>query len=47
MHEVKPTNHLRNSEQRYATLATAAPVGIFRTNAAGHCIAGKEWVKTE
>ena len=29
---------LRVSEQRYATLAAAAPVGIFRTDAAGHCI---------
>ena len=29
---------LKESEQRYATLAAAAPVGIFRTNAAGQCI---------
>ena len=29
---------LRTSEQRYATLAAAAPVGIFRTDALGHCI---------
>lgn len=29
---------LRESRQRYATLATAAPVGIFRTNASGHCL---------
>jgi len=28
---------LIESEQRYATLAAAAPVGIFRTNAAGLC----------
>ncbi|MEO1347192.1 MAG: PAS domain S-box protein [Cyanobacteria bacterium J06635_15] len=29
---------LRESEQRYASLAAAAPVGIFRTNASGQCI---------
>ncbi|OUC12882.1 MAG: hypothetical protein B0A82_20215 [Alkalinema sp. CACIAM 70d] len=29
---------LQESEQRYASLAAAAPVGIFRTNASGHCI---------
>jgi PAS domain S-box-containing protein len=29
---------LRESEQRYATLAATAPVGIFRTDAIGHCI---------
>ncbi|MEB3228836.1 MAG: PAS domain-containing protein [Synechocystis sp.] len=29
---------LRDSEQRYATLTSAAPVGIFRTNAHGECI---------
>ena len=29
---------LRASEQRYATLTAAAPVGIFRTNAVGSCI---------
>jgi PAS domain S-box-containing protein len=29
---------LRASEHRYLTLATAAPVGIFRTNAEGHCL---------
>ena len=29
---------LQESEKRYATLAAAAPVGIFRTNAAGRCI---------
>lgn len=28
----------QTSEQRYASLAAAAPVGIFRTDAAGHCI---------
>ena len=30
--------HLRESQQRYASLAAAAPVGIFRTDALGHCI---------
>ncbi|MDZ8050945.1 MAG: PAS domain S-box protein [Aulosira sp. ZfuVER01] len=29
---------LLQSEHRYATLAKAAPVGIFRTDAFGHCI---------
>ena len=29
---------LRESEQRYVSLAAAAPVGIFRTDAVGHCI---------
>ncbi|MEO1403562.1 MAG: PAS domain S-box protein [Cyanobacteria bacterium J06635_1] len=29
---------LQASEQRYASLVAAAPVGIFRTDAAGHCI---------
>ncbi|MBD2329539.1 PAS domain-containing protein [Alkalinema sp. FACHB-956] len=29
---------LQESEQRYASLAAAAPVGIFRTNGSGHCI---------
>lgn len=29
---------LRESEQRYATLAQAAPVGIFRTNNLGDCL---------
>ncbi|MBD2327609.1 PAS domain-containing protein [Alkalinema sp. FACHB-956] len=29
---------LQDSEQRYASLAAAAPVGIFRTDAEGHCI---------
>ena len=29
---------LQKSEQRYATLAAAAPVGIFRTDAAGRCL---------
>ncbi|MEO0538327.1 MAG: PAS domain S-box protein [Cyanobacteria bacterium P01_A01_bin.123] len=29
---------LRESEQRYASLAAAAPVGIFRFDAAGRCI---------
>ncbi|MEO0373292.1 MAG: AAA family ATPase, partial [Cyanobacteria bacterium P01_A01_bin.17] len=31
-------DNLRASEQRYATLAAAVPVGIFRTDAAGNCI---------
>ena len=30
--------HLRTSKQRYASLAAAAPVGIFWTDAAGHCL---------
>ena len=30
--------HLRESQQRYASLAAAAPVGIFRTDAKGKCI---------
>ncbi len=29
---------LRESEQRYATLAQAVPVGIFRTDPEGHCV---------
>lgn len=29
---------LRESEQRYASLAEAAPVGIFRTDAQGNCV---------
>jgi PAS domain S-box-containing protein len=29
---------LRESEQRYASLAAAAPVGIYRTDALGNCI---------
>jgi len=29
---------LRESERRYATLAAIAPVGIFRTDAVGHCL---------
>ncbi|WP_313943327.1 PAS domain S-box protein [Calothrix anomala] len=29
---------LRQSENRYATLAQAVPVGIFRTDAFGHCV---------
>ncbi|MGA1262571.1 MAG: sensor domain-containing protein [Prochlorothrix sp.] len=29
---------LRDSEQRYASLMAAAPVGIFRSNRAGNCI---------
>ena len=31
-------NQLRESEERYATLVEASPVGIFRTDAAGNCI---------
>ncbi|MEM7771829.1 MAG: PAS domain S-box protein [Cyanobacteria bacterium P01_A01_bin.37] len=35
---------LRESEERYASLASIAPVGIFRTDAAGHCIyVNKRW----
>ena len=29
---------LEQSEKRYATLAAAVPVGIFRTNVLGHCV---------
>lgn len=29
---------LQKSEQQYSTLAEAAPVGIFRTDAEGHCL---------
>lgn len=36
--ERRRTEHrLRESEQRYASLAAAVPVGIFRTDAAGNC----------
>ena len=31
-------DRLQASEQRYATLTAAAPVGIFRTDAAGRCL---------
>ncbi|MUG99886.1 PAS domain-containing protein [Scytonema sp. UIC 10036] len=31
-------NALRQSEHRYASLAEAAPVGIFRTDMEGHCL---------
>ena len=34
---------LRDSEDRFRTLASAAPVGIFRTDAAGNCIYVNEW----
>ena len=35
---------LRESEQRYATLAAVAPVGIFRTDARGHCVyVNEQW----
>lgn len=38
--------HLRESEQRYASLAAAAPVGIFRTDAQGLCIyVNERWCK--
>ena len=33
---------LRESEQRYATLAKAAPVGIFRNDLEGNCLYGNE-----
>nr|WP_265578598.1 PAS domain S-box protein [Nostoc sp. UIC 10630] len=33
----KTEAHLRQSEQRYASLAAAVPVGIFRTDAQGNC----------
>ncbi|MBW4519389.1 MAG: PAS domain S-box protein [Scytolyngbya sp. HA4215-MV1] len=32
------TIELKASKQRYATLAAAAPVGIFRSNHLGHCV---------
>jgi diguanylate cyclase (GGDEF)-like protein/PAS domain S-box-containing protein len=38
--------HLRQSEQRYASLAAAAPVGIFRTDAQGNCLyVNERWCK--
>ncbi|MBD2446844.1 EAL domain-containing protein [Nostoc sp. FACHB-152] len=38
--------HLRQSEQRYASLTAAAPVGIFRTDAQGKCIyVNERWCK--
>ncbi|BAZ53980.1 multi-sensor hybrid histidine kinase [Nostoc sp. NIES-4103] len=38
--------HLRQSEQRYASLAAAAPVGIFRTDAQGNCVyVNERWCK--
>ncbi|OUL27119.1 diguanylate cyclase [Nostoc sp. RF31YmG] len=38
--------HLRQSEQRYASLAAAAPVGIFRTDAQGSCLyVNERWCK--
>ncbi|UKO99552.1 EAL domain-containing protein [Nostoc sp. UHCC 0870] len=37
---------LRQSEQRYASLAAAAPVGIFRTDAEGNCLyVNERWCK--
>ena len=37
---------LRQSQQRYASLAEASPVGIFRTNAKGECIyVNKQWLQ--
>ena len=35
---VEAEDALRESERRYASLAAAVPVGIFRTDAQGHCI---------
>ncbi|QIR35436.1 EAL domain-containing protein [Tolypothrix sp. PCC 7910] len=38
--------NLRQSEQRYASLAAAAPVGIFRTDAQGNCVyVNERWCK--
>lgn len=38
--------HLRQSEQRYASLAAAAPVGIFHTDAQGNCLyVNERWCK--
>ncbi|BAY24520.1 multi-sensor hybrid histidine kinase [Calothrix sp. NIES-2100] len=38
--------HLRESEQRYISLAAAAPVGIFRTDAQGNCLyVNERWCK--
>jgi diguanylate cyclase (GGDEF)-like protein/PAS domain S-box-containing protein len=42
----KTEAHLRQSEQRYASLAAAAPVGIFRTDIQGNCIyVNERWCK--
>ncbi|MBR8836811.1 MAG: EAL domain-containing protein [Stigonema ocellatum SAG 48.90 = DSM 106950] len=38
--------HLRQSEQRYASLTAAAPVGIFQADAQGNCIyVNERWCK--
>ncbi|TAF07588.1 MAG: PAS domain S-box protein [Nostocales cyanobacterium] len=38
---------LQASEQRYATLVTSAPVGIYRADAAGNCLyVNNQWCKT-
>lgn len=38
--------NLRQSKQRYASLAAAAPVGIFRTDAQGNCLyVNERWCK--
>ncbi|MBW4645595.1 MAG: EAL domain-containing protein [Goleter apudmare HA4340-LM2] len=38
--------HLRQSEQRYASLAAATPVGIFHTDAEGNCLyVNERWCK--
>ncbi|WP_204151408.1 PAS domain S-box protein [Leptolyngbya sp. CCY15150] len=36
--KAKAITRLHDSEQRYASLVAAVPVGIFRTDANGHCI---------
>jgi diguanylate cyclase (GGDEF)-like protein/PAS domain S-box-containing protein len=42
----KTEANLRQSEQRYASLAAAAPVGIFRTDAQGNCLyVNERWCK--
>ncbi|WNZ43347.1 response regulator [Leptolyngbya boryana CZ1] len=38
LEQKRATVALGRSQRRYAALAAAAPVGIFRTNAKGHCL---------
>ncbi|MEM9162998.1 MAG: PAS domain S-box protein, partial [Cyanobacteria bacterium P01_F01_bin.4] len=37
-HATQLENQVQTTEQRYANLAEAAPVGIFQTDADGHCL---------